>query len=647
MKYRQDIDGLRAVAVISVLMFHGGFSWFPGGFVGVDVFFAISGFLITSIIYTKMLTNTFSFSDFYTRRARRLLPASFFMIVTTVLVFALIYPPDLFATLAGSAKAALLFFANFFFWKTSGYFDSSIALQPLLHTWTLSVEEQFYFVVPVFLLIGVMFAKRYVLLLLSLACAISLFLAIYFAPNELTFFSFYLLPTRFYEMGLGALVAIYLCNNNISTKRYYLRELGILCILTAVFFYDKSLAFPSFYPLLPVIGTLLVIVDRSTKGFVYQLLKNKTTVWIGLLSYSLYLWHWPVAVLLNWYELDANPIAFSLLYLTLSCILAVLSFYCIEQPMRQAEFYSLKFSKISVYALSIFLAGLTVHLQVNGNQSILNKPEASILKYMAALPSEEYRDECTDRKRLHGVYEVCTLKHSSQGLYNIFLWGDSHASSLMSALLNTSDKINVRAFNTSGCPSLLGINRKNNSDCEVHNEFVKQYLSLNYQNYDLVLHVSAWNNYLDMNAFEKDDGTTASDVLQYGFASTTKFYEGIDLKYVFFSQFPNFKEHVPLFYFKHNIQKVTLSKETVNAEAAAVFAIFHGAEHISLTNYICDTELCFGGNENILFYRDSHHISNQFGKVIAKSLESTIITVIDGGVGAKSSTSTYTVLEAQ
>jgi peptidoglycan/LPS O-acetylase OafA/YrhL len=229
MKYRSDIDGLRAIAVLLVILFHAKTGLFSGGYIGVDVFFAISGFLITSIIYTKILAGNFSFINFYKRRAKRLLPASLFMTLVTLFVFAAMYPPDVFKTLSESAIASVLFFSNLYFWQTSGYFSPNVEIQPLLHTWSLSVEEQFYFLFPLalFSLLMLKLSLRALLSLIAVSCLVSLVLAVIYAPNSLSFIGFYILPTRFYEMGLGALLAIYIINRPDAFQGYkYLREIG-------------------------------------------------------------------------------------------------------------------------------------------------------------------------------------------------------------------------------------------------------------------------------------------------------------------------------------------------------------------------------------------------------------------------------------
>jgi len=629
MNYRKDIDGLRAIAVSAVVFFHGNFSWTPGGYVGVDIFFAISGFLITSIMYPKMLSGTFSFSDFYIRRARRLLPASVFMIAITLITFALVYPPDIFITIAKSALAALTFCANIFFWQTSGYFSSSVELQPLLHTWSLSVEEQFYFIVPLLMYFIVKYARNYIKFFLAIACVISLVLAIYYAPNRFSFISFYVLPTRFYEMGLGALVAIYFCENKAAyTGRYYLREIGLVLILIAVVFYSKGLAFPSFYPLLPVIGTLLIIADRSNSGIVYQLLVNRLMVGVGLISYSLYLWHWPVKVLLAWYDIEAQTYLFTTIYLASSTILALISYYLIEQPMRHAKFYNSSISKagISVAFVTVFV--LTFHFQVNGNKGLLNKPDYVIAKYTTALPAEAFRHECTDRMRLRGEHKICKLKYSFDGRYNILLWGDSHASSLMTAIVNMSSAINVSAFNTSGCPSLLGVHRKNAPDCAEHNLYVKDYLTQHSSEYDLVLHASAWNNYIEQDLLEAKNLSAPKDILEKGFKETAKFYQKLDVNYVFLSQFPRFGKDIPLAYFKDYPDLPTTSAEVFSKKSDMIKSLLGGSKMMSLSKRVCDHQFCYSGNKNFLYYRDSHHISVPFGKAIAMELEENITRVI-------------------
>jgi peptidoglycan/LPS O-acetylase OafA/YrhL len=256
--YRQEIDGLRALAVVSVILFHAGFEAFSGGFVGVDVFFVISGYLITSIILTQKAAGTFSLLNFYERRARRILPA-LFVVMAACIPFAWLWllPNDM-KDFSQSLVAVSVFASNILFWRESGYFDTAAELKPLLHTWSLAVEEQYYVLFPLFLLVMWRFAKRWTMPTLAVIAAGSFALAQWGANNKPSA-AFFLLPARGWEIAIGALVAFYFARYPKQQLQRSVQEaggvVGLLMIVYAILTYSKSTPFPSAYALAPVLGT--------------------------------------------------------------------------------------------------------------------------------------------------------------------------------------------------------------------------------------------------------------------------------------------------------------------------------------------------------------------------------------------------------
>lgn len=630
MEYRKDIDGLRAIAVLAVILFHGKFAGFDGGYIGVDIFFAISGFLITSIIYPQILNSTFSMSEFYKRRARRLLPASLLMVVIITLCFSTIYPSDLYEKVANSAVASVFFFANIFFWQSSGYFSPSLELQPLLHMWSLSLEEQFYFVFPIFLIICAAKLKKYILQIVLFGCIVSLALAVYYAPNSLSFFSFYILPTRFYELGLGASLAIFLHHkkNNFSNQSWF-RKLGIVLILASIIFYDSSLAFPSFYPLLPVIGTLLLLSDNSKDGNIYRILTNPLLVKVGLYSYSLYLWHWPIHVYLSWQFEGLETLEFNAIYLSLTLVFGIASYYFVEMPLRKPITYKPLSQKVILTLSGVVAICIPAALAFNGNNNLIQKPQLQLFKYEQALIFEPFRDSCTDHKRLKGTYSICTLKAPKKAEYTVLLWGDSHASSLMSAANVFSDRFKVRAFNTSGCPSLVSVMRTNDDDCKAHNDYMVEYLKQNHHLYDLVIHASAWQNYLDLKLLKHPEAEDSTASLQKGFNSTQLLYRELSLPYLIVHQFPKHKVHVPMHYFKHDEPEITLKSDDYIAKLDAIEKLVPGIEFTRFNDLMCTEKYCRANDSKMLFYRDSHHISKPFGEKLSPYLEQAMLKKIE------------------
>ena len=308
MEYRREIDGLRALAVLPVILFHAGFQTFSGGFVGVDVFFVISGYLITTVIFAELETGNFSVIKFYERRARRILPALFLM-MSVCLPFAWLWlmPHDL-KSFSQSLVAVSAFSSNVLFWKTSGYFESAAELKPLLHTWSLAVEEQFYVVFPIFLMLTWRLGKRWILGLLVLVFLVSLQTAQYESITKPSA-AFYLLPTRAWELILGAFIALtYSRLSGIGISKSFHEGLsitGVLLILYAIFAFDELTPFPSLYTLVPTTGAALIILFANRATTAGRAIGNKVLVAVGLISYSAYLWHQPLFAFAKHRSLEA------------------------------------------------------------------------------------------------------------------------------------------------------------------------------------------------------------------------------------------------------------------------------------------------------------------------------------------------------
>ena len=348
MIYRREIDGLRAVAVVPVILFHAGLPFFGGGFVGVDVFFVISGYLITSIILAEANAGRFSFIGFYERRARRILPPLFFVALVCVpfALFAMV-PRDV-IDFSKSLVAVSTFTSNLFFWNQSGYFDSDNDLKPLLHTWSLAVEEQYYLIFPLLLMLGLRAGRKCVILLFIAVAMVSFFLAQRGSYNGGA--AFYLLPTRMWELLVGALVALVATDPRKWLPGYAIEILGVFgvsLIAAAVLAYGE-VPYSGVYALAPTIGALLVIVFTDKHTFAGRLLGCRALVAIGLVSYSAYLWHQPIFAFarLLWFR-EPNTGAFLALS-ALSVGLAGLTYKLVEQPVRDRK----KFGRRGVFVLS-------------------------------------------------------------------------------------------------------------------------------------------------------------------------------------------------------------------------------------------------------------------------------------------------------
>lgn len=336
MEYRREIDGLRAIAVLPVVLFHVGFEVFRGGFVGVDVFFVISGYLITKNMLTELEEGTFSIFKFYERRARRILPALFLVLLVSVpLAWTLLRPAEL-VNFSKSLISVVCFASNIFFSKDVGYFETSAELKPLLHTWSLSVEEQYYIFFPIILIFLFKSGRRSVLQVLWALFLLSFVIAevsVFTSPGG----SFFSISTRAWEILSGALLVFYprFLREDVPSKKAneFFGWFGLALILFSVLFYDKNIPFPSHYSLAPTLGASLVILFAGRGTFVGRFLGSRVFVLPGLCSYSIYLWHQPVFAFFRHFQLhDALPSRFYLVLFVL--VISLLSWIFVEKPFR-------------------------------------------------------------------------------------------------------------------------------------------------------------------------------------------------------------------------------------------------------------------------------------------------------------------------
>ncbi|TGK95322.1 acyltransferase [Leptospira brenneri] len=358
-KYRPEIDGLRAVAVISVIFFHAGFTFFEGGFIGVDVFFVISGFLVTSTILTELEKDQFSIINFYERRARRILPALFFLLAISFPIAWIVFLPKDLESYLKSLSAIPIFSANVFFLKDVEYFSTASELKPLLHTWSLAVEEQYYIFFPLLILFTRTRnkkSKRQVLFVILLFLAsVSLIYSQNLSSSKVST-NFYLLPSRFWEIAIGSILAfiptsVYMIS---TSKKQLLSFVGISLILLSVVMFRRDTPWPSFYTLIPTIGTVFIIMFANTSDtFVGSLLSNKFFVQIGLISYSAYLWHQPIFAFSR-YTFSSNYLnTYTMFILSfLSMFLAYGSWKYFELPFRD----KIRFPRVLLFSLSLILS---------------------------------------------------------------------------------------------------------------------------------------------------------------------------------------------------------------------------------------------------------------------------------------------------
>lgn len=460
-QYRAEIDGLRAVAVVSVLFYHAEFASLPGGFMGVDIFFVISGFLITSFIIKDLSAGTFSFSHFWERRARRILPPLFVVMAGTLLAGWMVLLHIDFRELGNEMASQSLFSSNLLFTKQGGYFDRASELKPLLHTWSLAVEEQFYLFFPLFLFLISRYLKPALSLVLWSGTVLSLLLALVCVGISQRY-AFYLLPFRGWELLAGALIAVGAVPNRASAStKEAVSFAGLALLAASLFFYDKSFLFPGYVALLPVVGTAAIIWANT--GHLTQV--GKWLSWrpitaIGLISYSLYLWHWPVLVLSRYV---AMPYAEFNWWMRLVCIaacvlLAIATWYFVEQPVRKKTILK---STRAIYLTSfagLALMGASGLMLVYSN-GMPQRFDARIASYAGGIDDiNPDRDRC-DQPSVERILadDVCQT-NAHVGAASFALWGDSHGDAIAPAFVDASARAGVNGYilTARGCPPILG-----------------------------------------------------------------------------------------------------------------------------------------------------------------------------------------------
>lgn len=468
-QFRHDINGLRAWAVVAVVLYHFGVLGFAGGFVGVDVFFVISGFLMTGIIISGLERNNFSLWGFYLARARRIIPALLVLCVS-LLIFGWFWLPNAdYMMLASHVGTAVAFVSNFMFWREAGYFDTASHEKWLLHTWSLSVEWQFYILLPLgCLLLWNWFGNRGLKIALVAVGLLSLALSIY-AGVRWPGAAFYLLPTRAWEMLAGGFVWWVTRYKLMPQQWVRLAEgLGFTLILIAIVFFEPAMQWPGYLALVPVCGAMLVLAANRSNSL---LTANPLARHLGASSYSIYLWHWPIVVILSYVGETTNPL-WIVSGVMLSVLLGELSYRFIENTTR-VKLSSLKNSKEFIFILGpvsvAIVAACFIYLFNGANVDI--RPGASTLSakyldrysrdnYLTAYVKEQYKIQCdffdADAyiAKDSGIPASCIQKEHNEG---IFLWGDSHAQALSFGIRNNlKEGIDFYQIASSGCQPHLG-----------------------------------------------------------------------------------------------------------------------------------------------------------------------------------------------
>lgn len=636
MKYRAEIDGLRAIAVIPVVLFHAGFEPFNGGFIGVDIFFVISGYLITTILIGEIESDSFSIANFYERRARRILPA-LFLVMALCLPFAWIWMlPNQMLDFSKSLIAVSLFSSNILFWRESGYFQAEAEEKPLLHTWSLSVEEQFYLLFPVFLLFAWRLGKSKLLFLISTMAFASLLLSEWGWRNSSSA-NFYLSPTRAWELFVGSLTAFFIQKHGVI-KNSAMALVGFSLILTSIFLFNENTPMPSVYGLTPIAGVTLIIIYASKDTIVAKILSSKWLVFCGLLSYSAYLWHQPLFAFTKLRLLTPPSELTMALLCILSFVLAFFSWKYMEAPFRNRDFISRRqiflSSALIIAAFISFgvfgywtdgFAKRSTFMEVQKYQNIQNQ-SASGFRFCAARIEEG----------LNLPGNVCKIGDQSKEPSGL-LWGDSYAGSALYGINSVLSEANQSfiAILGDGCPPIPGLSRVNNQfGCTHERNYKVLDWFMTREDLEQLILIGRFRPVLD----KREDEVFSLDKEKISKSSLIKKMQSLaeDLatnkkKTILVVDGPKFKTNIPNYFSKAALFRldvdqgiVSVTKESQDEKQWLHKGLFRGIESIDVirsTDVFCGEFKCNAlMADGELLVVDDGHISHPASLLLAKKI---------------------------
>ena len=603
--YRPEIDGLRAIAVVAVIIYHAqikvyGYQLFQGGFIGVDIFFVISGYLITSIILSELfLTNSFSFKFFYERRIRRILPVLFFVMIVS-LPFAWIYLfPTSLIDFSKSILYSIGFSSNYFFYESGQEYGAlSGFFKPFLHTWSLSVEEQYYILFPIITIIVFKFIRKYLFHILIIGFIASLILADWTSKNNNSM-SFYFLHTRMWELLAGSLLAYFEIkigrNNKYKILNLILPFCGLILIGCSFIFFHDGIHHPSYFTLLPIIGVCLIIWFSNNNELITKILSTKLFVGIGLISYSLYLWHYPIFSFVKISGVVSGNLIGKLILIPIIFILSILSYYFIERPFRSKNF---TFKKVLIFLIFSFLILITINLF-----SVYKNGYPKRFEYLKKI-HKNYNPDNFFLNNTRMAYTDLEKKFDNQK-FNILIIGDSFAEDLYNALnINQDSFDNVEFFMNSYNYKFINID---------------EYMG----KFDLVIYSYDWS-ISRLENFKSNLKDILSLNLNIAITSSSNEYKVVSGLYTILDHkilFENFSNYFSLkeFYFQN---RAIHSDSEINI-LLKEFAFSKNIKYLNKEDYMCDIskKQCdyVDKNGNKLLYDYGHytfHGAKYFGEKI-------------------------------
>lgn len=657
LKYRNDIDGLRALSVFMVVIFHANPIWLSGGFIGVDIFFVISGFIITNAIYPQILERRFSFNNFYIKRIKRILPLFYLVAITsTIMAYILFMPSDL-ASFGDSLRYASVFISNIYFEKNSGYFAPSSDTLPLLHTWSLAIEEQYYLLWPIILLGCVKYLGHRTKYSLFTISFIALVLTSHFITKSDPELGYYTIQSRAFELLIGALLSTFLIDNketikvipNAAYNALGYISLGTLIILAIV--YTEDILFPGINAFWVVLmAALLIFSGTNPNSHIHSILGNKLFAYFGRLSYSLYLWHWPVLAFYRYYHNNFSS-SDAILCIVIAIFLSVASLHLYENKLRYAKL------KIRyVYGIYLVLPIVTYVMMAQylaNHDGIPSRfPESTqALFEQTSYTIDDYK-EVQDKNYKANWIEPFTYGAQNQNVSAV-IWGDSHANRYIGTVEEISKEFDFSFVygGRGGCPPVIGAETIRhgvvNKDCtNQNNGILEDILS---SSADIVFLASRWGMYAETTKAVGESGSrvylgtednyeesiqNSRKSLEQGLSNTINILNKNSKKVVLLNQ-------VPVYPFKPSncwIKKHTYkSMESINCNQThqAMTQRFNSANEIltkivskypntlliDVQSLLCNAEECHSKLGETPIYSDNNHLNYLGSKKLYEQLK--------------------------
>lgn len=616
-KYRADIDGLRALAILLVIIYHAFPNVLSGGFIGVDVFFVISGYLISTIIYKHLEKGDFSFSNFYLRRIKRIFPALLAVLITCFAIGWFTLLADEYKQLGKHIAGGAGFMSNLILWNESGYFDAASHTKPLLHLWSLGVEEQFYFIWPVI----IWAAWKFQLNLMAVAISIALIsfginiYQIHYLDNLAT--TFYLPHTRFWELMVGAILAQYALKNPIQNKFYQNLQsvLGITLILIGVALINTQSLFPGYWALLPVIGTALIINAGPEARINRFLFAHPALVWIGLISFPLYLWHWPALVFARITAKGAPTPSTQMLAILGSLALATLTYLLIERPIRFGKYPKTKAMILCLLMAITGFVGFNTYVR-DGLTFRLNQIQFRLPPVLQSLGQSNPNHSSSTQAQGSQLIEALGNKDPKAiqtPKRQIWLWGDSYAGHLVAGYQSRfGDLFEIVQINSNGCPPILDLELPNRRNCSQTNQQNFERIR-NEKPYKVVL-AANWTDY-DWNRVDKTiqalkkSGYNSIDVIGPAPQWNDSLY-----KQLYFNYLATKNPDIP-YRMQFGLNQNFLQIEPKLSE----LAVINKARYISIVKILCNDSGCitrFGDTREKLASFDGGHFTEVASKYV-------------------------------